>query len=85
MRRLERLSIARVGDRVEISARANAFLHQMVRTLVGTLVAVGDGRLDASTVHEILVACDRSRTPPMAPAHGLTLERVVYGRRGSST
>ena len=85
VRRLERLSIARVGDRVEISARANAFLHQMVRTLVGTLVAVGDGRLDAGTVHEILVARDRSRTPPMAPAHGLTLERVVYGRRGSST
>ena len=85
VRRLERLSIARGGDRVEISARANAFLHQMVRTLVGTLVAVGDGRLDAGNVHEILVARDRSRTPPMAPAHGLTLERVVYGRRGSST
>jgi tRNA pseudouridine38-40 synthase len=83
VRRLERLSIARVGDRVEISARANAFLHQMVRTLVGTLVAVGDGRLDAYTVHEILVARDRSRTPQMAPAHGLTLERVAYGRRAS--
>ena len=83
VRRLERLSIARVGDRVEISARANAFLHQMVRTLVGTLVAVGDGRLDAGTVHEILVVRDRGRTPPMAPAHGLTLERVAYGRRAS--
>ena len=81
VRRLERLSIARVGDRVEISARANAFLHQMVRNLVGTLVAVGDGRLDAGTVQEILVARDRSRTPEMAPAHGLMLERVVYGRR----
>jgi len=83
VRRLERLSIARVGDRVEISARANAFLHQMVRTLVGTLVAVGDGRLDADAVHEILVVRDRGRTPPMAPAHGLTLERVAYGRRAS--
>jgi tRNA pseudouridine38-40 synthase len=81
VRRLERLSIARVGVRVEISARANAFLHQMVRTLVGTLVAVGDGRLAPGAVHEILVARDRGRTPPMAPAHGLTLESVVYGRR----
>ena len=40
---------------------------------------------NAGTVHEILVARDRSRTPEMAPAHGLTLERVVYGRRASST
>jgi tRNA pseudouridine38-40 synthase len=82
VRRLERLSIARVGDRIDISARANAFLHQMVRALVGTLVSVGDGRLDAGAVHEILEARDRGRTPQMAPAHGLTLERVIYARRG---
>jgi tRNA pseudouridine38-40 synthase len=81
VRRLERLSIARAGDRVEISARANAFLHQMVRTLVGTLVAVGDGRVEPGSVREILAARDRGRTPQMAPAHGLTLERVIYGRR----
>jgi len=83
VRRLERLSIARVGDRVEISARANAFLHQMVRTLVGTLVAVGDGRLEPGSARLILRARDRSRAPQMAPAHGLTLERVVYGRRAA--
>ena len=83
VRRLERLSIARDGDRLEITARANAFLHQMVRALVGTLVAVGDGRLEPGEVARILVARDRARTPQMAPAHGLTLERVVYGRRGS--
>jgi tRNA pseudouridine38-40 synthase len=83
IRRLERLTIARTGDRIDISARANAFLHQMVRALVGTLVSVGDGRLDAGAVHEILVARERRRTPQMAPAHGLTLERVFYGRRGS--
>jgi tRNA pseudouridine38-40 synthase len=85
VRRLERLSIARRGERVEISARANAFLHQMVRALVGTLVAVGDGRLEPNSVWEILRARDRSRTPQMAPAHGLTLERVIYGRPRPST
>jgi tRNA pseudouridine38-40 synthase len=85
IRRLERLSIARVGDRLEITARANAFLHQMVRALVGTLVAVGDGRLEPTEVARILAARDRGRTPQMAPAHGLTLERVIYGRRGPST
>jgi tRNA pseudouridine38-40 synthase len=77
------LSIAQDGDRLEITARANAFLHQMVRALVGTLVAVGDGRLEPGEVARILAARDRARTPQMAPAHGLTLERVMYGRRGS--
>jgi tRNA pseudouridine38-40 synthase len=67
---------------VEISVRANAFLHQMVRALVGTLVVVGAGRLEPKAVVSIIAARDRSRTPQMAPAHGLTLERVVYGRRG---
>jgi tRNA pseudouridine38-40 synthase len=81
VRRLERLSIARADERVEISARANAFLHQMVRALVGTLIAVGDGRLEPGSVQEILTTRDRSRTPQMAPAHGLTLERVIYGGR----
>jgi tRNA pseudouridine38-40 synthase len=80
-RRLERLSVARRGDRVEISARANAFLHQMVRTLVGTLVRVGEGKLDPAVIPQILAARDRGRAGQMAPAHGLTLERVVYGRR----
>jgi tRNA pseudouridine38-40 synthase len=80
-RRLERLSVARSGDRVEISARANAFLHQMVRTLVGTLVRVGEGKLDPAVIPQILAARDRGRAGQMAPAHGLTLERVVYGRR----
>ena len=80
-RRLERLAVARRGNRVEITARANAFLHQMVRTLVGTLVRVGEGKLDPTAVPEILAALDRGRAGQMSPAHGLTLERVVYGKR----
>jgi tRNA pseudouridine38-40 synthase len=85
MRRLGRLAVARRGDRVEVAARANAFLHQMVRALVGTLVRVGEGKLEPAEVAELLRARDRSRTPNMAPAHGLTLERVVYGRRPKTT
>jgi tRNA pseudouridine38-40 synthase len=81
VRRLERLSVAVRGDRVEITARANAFAHQMVRSLVGLLVRVGDRRLDSGEVPGILEGRDRGRAGQLAPPHGLTLERVVYGRR----
>jgi tRNA pseudouridine38-40 synthase len=79
-RDLQRLTIRREGDLVVVGLRANSFLHQMVRIVVGTLVDVGEGRLTAADVRRILAARDRSRTPKAAPARGLTLERVVYGR-----
>ena len=66
---------------MELGFRANAFLHQMVRALVGTLVAVGEGKLDPEEIPAILAARDRSKARQLAPAHGLTLERVVYGVR----
>lgn len=81
VRRLERLAVSRSGERVEVTARANAFLHQMVRALVGTLVAVGEGRIDPEEVPAILSARDRAAAAQMAPSLGLTLERVTYGRR----
>ncbi|HSF03917.1 MAG TPA: tRNA pseudouridine(38-40) synthase TruA [Solirubrobacterales bacterium] len=82
VRRLERLAIARAGDRIGITARASAFLHQMVRSMVGTLVAVGEARIEPEEVAAILEARDRHRSKGrVAPARGLTLERVVYGHR----
>jgi tRNA pseudouridine38-40 synthase len=81
VRTLRRLSIREDGSRVVIRARADAFLHQMVRSLVGTLVAVGSGRIEPGMVPEVLRAGDRAAAGPIAPPHGLTLERVVYGRR----
>ena len=81
VRRVTRLSVVGGADVVEIGIRANAFLHQMVRSIVGTLVAAGDGTRAPVDVTRILAARDRSAAAQMAPAHGLTLERVVYGRR----
>jgi len=81
VRRLERLAVSRSGDRVEVFARANAFAHQMVRSLVGTLVAVGEGSRHPDEMPEALAARDRGVAGPVAPTHGLTLERVIYGRR----
>jgi tRNA pseudouridine38-40 synthase len=79
-RRLERLSVRREGDRLVLAFRANGFLHQMVRSIVGTLVLVGDGRRRPADVAAILGARERAGTGNLAPPHGLTLERVVYGR-----
>jgi tRNA pseudouridine38-40 synthase len=81
VRCLRRLSVARRGRVVEVRAEANAFLHQMVRSLVGTLVDVGDGRLDPAAAPDILAARDRAAAGRPAPARGLTLERIRY-RRG---
>jgi tRNA pseudouridine38-40 synthase len=80
-RDLLRLTIARRGDRLELGFRANAFLHQMVRSLTGTLVAVGQGKVDPDSIPAILRARDRAEATYIAPPHGLTLERVVYGVR----
>lgn len=57
---------------------ADAFLRGMVRTLVGTLLLVGRGRLSAQDVTSILSARDRRQAGPTAPAEGLTLTRIEY-------
>lgn len=82
VRRLERLRLARRGDLLEVGVRADGFLHQMVRSLVGTLVAVGDGRLEPEAMPGVLRARSRAAAGPVAPPHGLTLLRVTYGARG---
>ncbi|MDO4182985.1 MAG: tRNA pseudouridine(38-40) synthase TruA [Coriobacteriia bacterium] len=56
----------------------NAFLHSMVRTMVGTLVAVGRGLRDAAWVGEVLAACDRQAAGETAPAYGLVFWEVTY-------
>lgn len=81
VRTLRTLAVSLRGHRVEIRAVADGFLHQMVRSLVGTLVAVGDGRMDPDSMGDILRARDRAAAGPVAPPHGLCLVRVTYGRR----
>lgn len=56
----------------------NAFLHSMVRAIVGSLVEVGSGRRSPAWLADALAACDRSAAGPTAPACGLTLWHVDY-------
>jgi tRNA pseudouridine38-40 synthase len=60
------------------SIEADAFCHNMVRALVGALLAVGDGRRPAQWPAEVLAARVRTADVHVAPAHGLTLEAVTY-------
>jgi len=63
---------------VIFSIRGSGFLRYMVRSLVGTLLRVGAGKMDPSTFQEILRSCDRSRSGPTAPPQGLFLVSVEY-------
>jgi tRNA pseudouridine38-40 synthase len=64
-----------------VDVRGNAFLRNMVRILVGTLVEVGEGRRPPGQVAEILAGKDRTKAGITAPAHGLELVSVRYGER----
>lgn len=66
------------GKRLVFTVTANAFLRQMVRTMVGTLVAVGRGEWSPDDVEALIASCDRSRAAPPAPPNGLVLEQVSY-------
>lgn len=70
--------VATVGGLVGVVLSADAFLHHMVRNLVGTLVMVGDGRRPVEWMAEVLEGRDRRRAGPTAPAHGLFLLSVRY-------
>ena len=58
--------------------RANAFCHQMVRSIVGTLVDVGLGKLHAGDIRRIMLQRERAAAGPVAPPHGLVLWEVGY-------
>lgn len=77
-RLLYELSCRVDGDVIRVRARANAFLQQMVRSLIGTLVLVGEGRRSPDDIVGILGARDRAAAGPVAPPHGLCLVAVEY-------
>ncbi|MDB4959042.1 MAG: tRNA pseudouridine synthase [Myxococcales bacterium] len=78
VRRIESVAVTRAHELVEIDVRGNAFLRNMVRIIVGTLVEVGTGKRAPSQVAEIVASKDRLQAGITAPAHGLTLVEVRY-------
>jgi tRNA pseudouridine38-40 synthase len=78
VRELRQFEVERVGSFIRVRAVANAFLHHMVRNLVGALVYVGVGRGDVQWVTDVLAARDRARAAPTFSAAGLYLTHVEY-------
>jgi tRNA pseudouridine38-40 synthase len=78
LRKVHALSVVRDGDCVWVEICANAFLHHMVRNIVGTLLEVGCGDAPGALVAEVLAGRERSRAGITAPAAGLYLWAVEY-------
>jgi tRNA pseudouridine38-40 synthase len=78
VRTLDRLDVMRTGDLVEIRASARSFLHNQVRSMVGTLKRVGEGAWAPDDVAAALAARDRTACGPVAPPDGLYLVAVDY-------
>jgi tRNA pseudouridine38-40 synthase len=75
---LDRLDVSRVAGEIHISATARSFLHNQVRSMVGSLVQVGDGKWSPDDLAAALEARDRAACGPVAPPEGLYLVRVDY-------
>jgi tRNA pseudouridine38-40 synthase len=75
---LDRLNVSRAGEEVTVAASARSFLHHQVRSMVGSLVLVGEGKWSADDLERALQARDRAACGPVAPPDGLYLMQVDY-------
>jgi tRNA pseudouridine38-40 synthase len=78
VRRIHAFSVEKSGDTFHFVVKANAFLHHMVRNLVGTLVYVGKGKHPPQWVSELLDSKDRAKAAPTFGPQGLYLETIEY-------
>jgi tRNA pseudouridine38-40 synthase len=78
LKTLDRLDVARAGEEIRVIASARSFLQHQVRSMVGSLVHVGEGKWSAADLAAALGARDRAACGQVAPAQGLYLLRVEY-------
>lgn len=78
MRTLDHFAVRRELDHIVITASARSFLHHQVRSMVGSLKLVGEGKWKPAKLRAVLDAHDRSQCGAMAPSAGLYLTRVDY-------
>ena len=78
VRRVDSIDIKVDGDYLTFTYHGSGFLQHMVRIMTGTLLEVGEGKRDASSMHELIEAKERAKAGACAPAHGLCLIKVDY-------
>jgi tRNA pseudouridine38-40 synthase len=78
LRTLDKLTVERNGETILISASARSFLHHQVRSMVGSLKLVGEGKWQPAAMRDALEARDRAACGPVAPACGLYFMKVDY-------
>ena len=78
LKTLDRLDVARAGAEIHVVASARSFLHNQVRSMVGALKLVGEGKWSGYDLRKALEARDRGACGPVAPACGLYLTKVDY-------
>ncbi|ONN66557.1 tRNA pseudouridine(38-40) synthase TruA [Herbaspirillum sp. VT-16-41] len=78
VRKMEGIAVRRHGDMIVFTLKANAFLHHMVRNIVGSLIVVGSGKQGPEWIGQVLALRDRSRAAPTFMPDGLYLARVDY-------
>jgi tRNA pseudouridine38-40 synthase len=78
LKTLDRLDVMRDGNEVKVTAAARSFLHTQVRSIVGSLALVGEGKWNADDLSCALAARDRTACGPLAPPDGLYLMQVDY-------
>lgn len=81
IRHMHRIAVARTGEWVEVSVQANAFLHHMVRNIVGSLLPIGRGERPEHWMAELLAGRDRAVAGPTAQPQGLVFEGPLYPTR----
>lgn len=81
LRTIHSFDVAREGEEIHFQVRANAFLHHMVRNLIGMLVYVGKGAHPPAWAQEVLQSRDRSKGAPTFGPQGLYLEKIEYEAR----
>ena len=78
VRNVHYFRVEKIGDLITFTVAADGFLYNMVRIMVGTLLAMGQGRIPYGTLADIIAAEDRSKAGPTAPPCGLYLNKVFY-------